>query len=105
MSSQQTYEAVLNRFKNANVLVQGWVDYSPGNTLILKAALAAFIPTVESANTEVTGAETALSTIRHGRNLLVFEIEDTNPTCLETRIRGIENYLSSDPDNDAFNAA
>jgi len=105
MASQESFEAVLNRFKNGNVLVQGWLDYAPGNPLILKAALTTFITSVETANTAVTNTEEDLGTARGVRNPLVFEIKNTNPTCLETRIRGIENYLRSDPDNNAFNVA
>jgi hypothetical protein len=64
--------------------------------------LTAFIPTVDSANDDVTCTETDLSSARGVRNPLVFEITGTNPTCLETRIRGTVSYLSSDPDNNAF---
>lgn len=105
MASQQSFDAVLNRFKDGNILVQGWGDYTPGNALIIKAALTAFITSVETANAEATSTEEDLGTARGIRNPLVFEIGDTNPTCLETRIRGIVNYLKSDPDNNAFAVA
>lgn len=97
-----TFDAVLQRFKNGNTLIQAWADYSPPGTTITKAALTAFIPTVDTANDDVTSTETDLGTARGVRNPLVFEIKDTNPTCLETRIRGIVSYLSSNPDNNAF---
>src|SRR5437867_2454582 len=100
--SQQTFDAVFQRFKNGNTLIQAWADYNPGNANIKKAALTAFITSIDAANTSVTGTETDLNTVRGVRNPLVFEIEATNPTCLETRIRGIVSYLSSDPDNNAF---
>lgn len=105
MASQQSFEAVLNRFKNGNILVQSWADYNPGNAQITKVALPPFILTVETANTEVTSTEGDVGTTRAVRNPLVFEIDDTNPLCLETRIRGIVNYLRSDPDNVAFTTA
>ena len=100
--AQQSFDAVLERFINGNTLVQGWSDYSPGNAKITKAALTAFIPTVTTANGNVVSSETDLGTARSVRSPLVFEIKDTNPTCLETRIRGIVSYLQSDPDNNAF---
>lgn len=100
--AQQTYDSILQRFKNGNTLIQAWGDYNPGNVNITKAALTAFIPTVDTANDNVTDTDTDLSSARGVRNPLVFEIEATNPTCLETRIRGIVSYLSSDPDNNAF---
>jgi hypothetical protein len=102
MAVQQSFEAVLQRFKNGNVLVQAWADYTPGNALIIKAALTAFIPTVTAGNQQVTDDEVDLGNARGVRNPLVFEIDETNPTCLETRVRGIVNYLRSDPDNNAF---
>ncbi|HLG34781.1 MAG TPA: hypothetical protein VI757_07880 [Bacteroidia bacterium] len=102
MASQHSYEAILNRFKNGNVLIQSWLDYNPGNPLIVKLALPPFILTVETANSDATGGETDLGTARGVRNPLVFEIKDTNPTCLESRIRGIVNNLRSDPDNNKF---
>jgi len=102
MASQQSFPAVLNRFKDGNVLVQAWPDYSPGNPLIIKAALPPFILSVEAANDEATNTEEDVGTTRGVRNPLVFEIKDTNPLCLETRLRGIVNYLRSDPDNNAF---
>ena len=102
MSSQQSFEAVLNRFKNGNTLIQSWLDYNPGNPTITKAAIPVFITSVEGANLAVTTTEEAVGVVRTTRGLLVFEIKDTNPTCLETRVRGIKNYLSSDPDNAAF---
>ncbi|MBK5283824.1 MAG: hypothetical protein JJE25_00340 [Bacteroidia bacterium] len=102
MASQHSYDSILQRFKNGNVLVQAWADYSPGNALIKKVALPPFILSIETANTAVTTTEDDLATARGVRNPLVFEIEDTNPACLETRIRGIVNYLRSDPDNNAF---
>lgn len=105
MASQQTFEAVLNRFKNGNVLVQGWGDYSPLNPLIIKVAIPVFITSVETANTAVTATEDDLGIARGVRNPLVFEIKDTNPACLETRIRGIVNDLGSNPDNNAFAVA
>jgi len=105
MASQQSFEAVLNRFKNGNALVQSWPDFSPGNPLIVKAALPPFITGIEGANTDVTATEEAVGVTRAVRNPLVFEIKDTNPTCEETRIRGIVNYLRSDPDNAAFATA
>ncbi|HLG33618.1 MAG TPA: hypothetical protein VI757_01955, partial [Bacteroidia bacterium] len=102
MASQQSFPAVLNRFKDGNVLVQAWPDYSPGNPLIIKAALPPFILSVEAANDEVTNTETDLGTARGVRNPLVFEIKATNPACLEKRIRGIVNHQFSDPDNVLF---
>lgn len=102
MASQQSFVAVLNRFKDGNILLQGYGDYSPGNALITKVALPPFILTVEAANTEATNTDVGVGTARGVRNPLVFEIKDTNPTCLETRIRGIVNYLRSDPDNNTF---
>jgi len=103
--SQQTFDAVINRFKDGNVLVQGWGDYSPSNNLIKKPALMLFITSVEGSNTLVDTTEGALDTQRNIRGPLVFEIKLTNPTCLETRIRGIHSYLKSDPDNTAFKSA
>jgi len=105
MSSQQTFVAVLNRFKNGNALVQSWLDFAPGNPLIIKAALVPFITSIEGANTDVTTTEEAVGVARAVRNPLVFENKDTNPTCLETRIRGIVNDLRSNPDNAAFATA
>lgn len=102
MAVQQSFEAIFQRFKNGNTLIQAWADYTPGNTTITKASLTAFIPTVTAANTAVTDTEFDLGTARGVRNPLVFEIRDTNPTCLETRMRGIVSYLGSDPDNNAF---
>jgi len=97
-----TFDAVLQRFKNGNTLIQAWSDYSPPNANITKAALTAFIPTVDAANAAVESTGTDLGNARGVRNPLVFEIEDTNPTCLETRIRGIVSYSESAPDNVAF---
>ena len=105
MASQHSYEAILNRFKNGNILVQAWADYNPGNALIIKVALPPFILSVEAANTEVTSTEEDVGTTRAVRNPLVFEIKATNPLCLETRIRGIVNYLRSDPDSVPFATA
>jgi len=102
MAVQQSFDAVFQRFKNGNVLIQAWGDYDPGNPLITKAAITAFIPTVEAGNTAVTDDDTDLGNARGVRNPLVFEIGVTNPACLETRTRGIVNYLRSDPDNNAF---
>ncbi|MEP7167768.1 MAG: hypothetical protein ABI855_00200 [Bacteroidota bacterium] len=100
--AQQTFDAVFQRFKNGNVLVQAWGDYNPGNASIKKPALVTFISSIDTATAAVTSTETDLGTARGVRNPLVFEIKDTNPTCLETRIRGIVSYLESDPDNNAF---
>lgn len=102
MAVQQSFDAILQRFKNGNTLVQAWADYNPGNATITKAALMTFITSVDAANTAVTESETDLGTARGVRNPLVFEKRDTNPTCMETRMRAIVSYLSSDPDNNAF---
>ncbi len=102
MASQETFDSVFQRFKNGNVLIQAWADYSPGNASTTKAALTAFISAVDAANTAVTDTETDLKDERGVRNPLVFEIKNTNPTCLETRLRGMVSYLGSDPDNNAF---
>lgn len=106
MPAQYSYESKLQRFKNGNVLVQAWADYTPGNALITKAGLTAFITAVEAGNISVIDDETDLAGSRGIRSPLVFEIilntSITNPTCLETRIRAIVNYLLSDPDNNAF---
>lgn len=102
MPSMGSFDIVIQRFKNGNTLVQAWGDYNPGNTSITKVNLTSFITSVDTANEDVTDTETDLSASRGVRNPLVFEIEDTNPTCLETRIRGIVKYLQSDPDNNSF---
>jgi hypothetical protein len=102
MASQQSYPAVLNRFKDGNVLLQSWGDYDPPNALIKKIALPPFILLVEAANTEATNTEVDLGTARAVRNPLVFQIKDTNPTCLQMLGRGIVNFLQSDPDNTPF---
>jgi hypothetical protein len=105
MPSQHSYVSILNRFKDGDVLIQGYTDYAPGNPLIIKAAFGPFILSIETANTAVTDFDLALGIARGVRNPLVFEIEDTNPACLETRLRGILNYLLSDPDNVTFATA
>jgi hypothetical protein len=102
MASQQDYNTVLERFKNGNTLIQGWSDYNPGNALIFKPALNTFVTDVTNANKDVDDTLIDLGTARAARNPLVFEIKDTNPDCLESRIRGIVSYLRSEPDNNDF---
>ncbi|MBC8046831.1 MAG: hypothetical protein H7Y00_08550 [Fimbriimonadaceae bacterium] len=99
-TSQHSFEALATRFENGYTLINGWLDYSPNNATITKAALAAFVTTVNNANTDVTTKLNALGTERNTRTNLVFEkTEDgilLNPACFENRIRGIVSYLSGD---------
>ena len=95
-TSQKSFEALIGRFKAGNTLLQGWVDYAPSNSLIQKAALAAFITEVEAANLLVATTKTALDNARAARAALVFIDKDRNPTCLERRLQTIVPYLSGE---------
>ncbi len=102
MASQRSYATLNQRFKNGNTLIQPWADYAPGNALIKKPALVTFVADVDAANDLVDTTENDLGIARGVRTPLVYQVKDTNPACLEMRMRGIESYLRSDPDNNAF---
>jgi len=95
-TSQHTFESRIGRFKNGDVLVQGWLDYASANPLITKAALTTFISDVDAANGLVNTTSIAVDNARDQRNPLVFKLKDTNPLCLEARLQAIANYVSGE---------
>jgi uncharacterized protein YqgV (UPF0045/DUF77 family) len=101
--SQRTFEAILNRFREGYNLISTWLDYSPNKTLIKKATLGVFIPSVEAANTLATNTEVALGNMRTSRHRLVFKVTEPtpNPLCAEARIGRIATYIEGDLDDGA----
>ena len=95
-TSQQSFEALIGRFKAGNTLLQSWVDFLPSNPLIQKAALATFVTDVEAANMLVASTKTTLDDARAARHALVFIDKDTNPSCLDRRIMQIATYLEGE---------
>ena len=101
-NSTASYADRIGKFKNGNTLIQGWGDYDPGNPLITKAALTAFIGEVEAANTDVVSKEEDMGQEQDDRALLCFTLYDDsdeagiiNPDCAQQRIIGVHSYLES----------
>jgi hypothetical protein len=97
MSSQQSFETRLNRFKNGVTLIGGWLDYGTNNNKIKHVSLTAFITSVETANGNVDADETDLGNKQSARMALTYTLpEDANPNCLQRRIKGIRNYVKGE---------
>lgn len=95
-ASQKSFEARAERFSLGIDLINGWVDYAPGNSLILKPALGTFRTEVASRNAAANTTLLSLATSQGTRAPLVFTIKDTNPLCLQKRIESIASYLAGD---------
>jgi hypothetical protein len=97
-TSQQSFEAILNRFREGYNLLVSWLDYSPNKALIQKATIGVFIPAVEAANTLAVNTEVAVGNMRTARHRLVFKVTlpTPNPECAEARIERIATYLEGD---------
>jgi len=96
MSSQQSIESRIGRFKNANHLIQNWADYNPQNALITKAALSAFILDVETKNNEVTLTYVTLGNKQQERKKLFFFDKDfQNTHCFIDTLIQIVSYINS----------
>jgi len=96
MSSPQSIESRIGRFRNADSLIQNWADYNAQNPLITKAALSAFILDVETKNNTVTITKVTLGNKQQERKkLFFFDKRFQNTDCFIDRLIQIVSYINS----------